>query len=364
MNIRSITKFFKLNPANNARHYSLDLKDIPKKHHAINLLIKSKDYELNTQEMTGPIYRIMQTAELRNWISAGVVGTLGPDTRMTITSKYNHLEVPEHILENNSSCLLAFTECPQTAVKIAGNIGSRFLPNCYALVQSNLPPVCMIPSLHLLLDPESFEAHYAYLCDQKKAEAYSTVSVYNPPYDPFLLVNEEYELCQVSSNLSCSSDFRPKVETMFRVVNYFYSAMMNYKFFDQFQCSQVKQRDWAIEIACTGKEENNNAKLFAKARDAGIIPPGGRPITVDDAAALFLYFSELFPADILNNNQTIHRLKYVPEEFPIASPQAVKFLINEHSLFRDRRNRSITTAAPLDYFDINYYSTLYNPNRS
>src|SRR5690606_20334678 len=134
-------------------------------------------------------------------------------------------------------------------------------------------------------------------------------------------------------------DFRPMANEMILNINFICGGFRSYTFVsDPAPIAHLPmRRDWAIEVLCP-VDERNYSKMLASSRDKTLIPPYSRPLTVDDAVAIFPELIRIFPASYNNQHSHVHILKYVPEDYPVGSPRVVQFLIKEHSLFRKQHS--------------------------
>ncbi len=309
---------------------------LPKRYQAFFKPVITMPAELNLQESTTKIHRLMSVGELSQIINTNTVGSDPGIPSIYSLKKRSHLNIPEHIQENNSKLLLSFASDPWSAAAYAG---VNFMPNVYALVTSALPPVFTVPSTHAILDHSPFDIYHNYYRLQEMHISAESGSKYVPPINSSILCQSQKEVDMLINTPNGKCDFRPKAVEMLVNAHFIFGGFKTYSFVSHPAPIQFKplQRDWAIEALCP-IDELNYSRMLESARNQGLIPPGSRPLTVDDAVVIFSEFAQIFPASYNISHDHIHILKYVPDTYPIGSRQVVQFMIKEHSLFRDRHS--------------------------
>lgn len=288
--------------------------------------------ELNLEESTKNIHRLMSVAELACIMDSNIFGN-DPNS---FSLKRKHLHMPEHVQENNSRLLLSFSHDPMVAARYAG---VDLIPKHYALVKTNIPPVFTIPDTHAKLDQSVFDLYHHEFRNRERHEAMEFNCNYRPPINPSELCEEQKEVDLVINTAKGECDFRPKGIEMLVSAHFICGGFRSYSFLSNPKPIHFNpiRRDWAIEILCP-TDEMNYSKMTASSRNLGLIPPGSRPLTIDDAVALFPYFMDAYAPSFKITHNHVHILKFVPDSCEVGSRQAVQFLLNEHSLFRKRHN--------------------------
>jgi hypothetical protein len=311
---------------------------LPPRYSAFKNPVVATPAELNLEESTTVLYRLMSTAELSQIIETGIVGNCPTSITSGGITKRSHHHMPEHVQENNSALFSAYTRDMKSAITYAG---VNIIPNFYALVKSNLPPVYAIPSDHAQLDQDIFNAYHEYYRLQEMNRADENRTRFVPAVNASLLCTQQVEVDLVINTPTHQCDFRPAANEMIIGVNFLWGGFRNFTFVSKPEPlvnNDIVKRDWAIEVLCPVNTYNYE-KMLQNARDNGHIPAHSRPLTVDDAVMIFAEFKNIFPASAdFHPNHHVHILKYVPESLPVGSPEVLRFLIEEHSLFRKKHN--------------------------
>lgn len=315
--------------------FSIKKDDLPSRFRAFYPPVQAKPDQLNLTESTSAIYRLMSVAELEHILNTGLIGNDNNTLSKSNVLKINHLHVAEHVQENNSKILLSFSFNP---IKAANYAGLAFVPNNYALVKTNLPPVYTVPGNHFDLDSDPFVAYHNLYAAHQFEIALKNGTKYITPVCAGTLAKNGQEVDMVINNLAGQCDFRPGKSEMLLQVNFLWGGLKNYTFVIKpapimITEEHVAQRDWAIEVLCP-TADINYVKMLQTARDQKMIPPYSRPITVDDATVIFPMLKAEFPADVNIRHPHVHILKYVPEDLTIASADVGIFIHEEHAKFR------------------------------
>lgn len=293
--------------------------------------------QLNLEESTSVMYRLMKVPEVQEIILTGVVGNDANTFSIMTMLKQSHLRLFEHVQENNSKNFLSFSRDPKQAVLYAA---LSFLPANYALVKTNLPPVFTIPGLQAELDPDPWNEYHNLYVEQQRQNKLDDKTKYIMPVNAITLAQEGQEIDMLINNSTGTCDFRPTSTEMLLQINYIWGGFKNYAYLNEPAPELMEkkaQRDWAIEVYCP-TDMTNYHRMIQAGRDKGLIPPHSRPITVDDATVIFPILNSVFPANTNILHHHVHILKYLPQNLEIGSPLVGIFIQKEHEKFRQQHS--------------------------
>lgn len=293
--------------------------------------------DLITTKNDNTVYRLMSYDELHHNVTSGLMGNNPDKFYWSEITKRPHLEMAEHVQENNSRLLSSYSADPNYALNYAT---INFIPNFYLLVKAQLPPVFTTPSDHKKLDEGPFTYFHEQYLIQERNRANENRSKYVPPVDAGILCENQREVDMVIKDVNSSVDFRPTTQESIKAIFYVQGRYKAYNVVNDptpFINQHLQQRGWAFEVVCPVSSYNYE-NMCRTASNLGILEPGTRLFTIDDAVAIFPEFNAHFKASCFNVKMPVHIIKKVPAKFEIGSKGLVKYLVDQHSIFRNTHN--------------------------